>query len=223
MSVNKDTCQNPNNVVTVKFNLTVTVILCLAIVALSVANFGLGDSVHDAIVFFLLLIGGACQISLAYYSLKNLQLATQAQTQSLSRLREQEAKLEKQRKADKAAMFAARWNDPAMVESRKVVRKITTINDVNAVLAWLKSSDDIEAEHKEGCARHALNFLEELSAAVNEGYCDEEYVCRLFKGIVINIWSAMSAWVNEERIRKHRQTIFVETENLYNRWKVSVG
>lgn len=129
-------------------------------------------------------------------------------------------KLEQQRKADKSAEYAARWNDSVMFHSRKILRKITSLNNPQDVIRWLETDDEFgKKEDKENCARHILNFLEEFAAAIHEDYCDEEYLKRLFRGIVINIWSAMRDWAMQERRKKHRPTIFIETETLYNSWK----
>ncbi|MFT9068601.1 MAG: DUF4760 domain-containing protein [Acetobacter syzygii] len=214
--------QNPNTLLSIEVNLTLTIILSICALLLLGVYFECGEQAHQTIIFALLLIGGVCQISLAYYALKNLQLATEAQNQSFIRLRKQEELAEQQRKADKASSFASRWNETAMFHSRKIARKITTLNDPVHVLTWLNSDENLTIEDKENCARHILNFLEEMSTAIHEGHCAEEYVHRLFKGVVINIWSAMKLWIDAERLRKHRPTIFIETENLYNRWKVGI-
>lgn len=122
---------------------------------------------------------------------------------------------------DAAFRYMERWNDPAMFHARHVCREII---DTLGPQGPEKVKEDLDKNlEKRTNVGHILNFLEELSVAVQMKRTDETLTRRQFEGLAIRLYQLLTPWIEEQRRIRGRPKLWVEIQWLYENWGPGKG
>jgi Domain of unknown function (DUF4760) len=195
--------------------LTLTVGACLTggvLVFLAVYLY-VSEPYKNSLIFFAACCAAAGQLAAALYSARTLQLSVQLQDEAAARI----SRVETQELGRAAFRFVERWNDPGMLPMRMQWHAILETKGKPDELKK-QIEDGPDAEMIKAHVKHVLNFLEEISLSVIQGYSDEDIAKHLFHGVVLMIWHCMGPWIKEQRVIHTRPQMWVNLENLYSRW-----
>ena len=65
-----------------------------------------------------------------------------------------------------------------------------------------------------------LNLIEAMAIAVETTIADEEILKRFFRSIVLEYWHITGPFIEARRAEVNNPRLFLETEWLFQRWKV---
>jgi hypothetical protein len=184
----------------IRFPVSASLIALAVVVALGCIYGYATSNVPETVLFMSAAGAAAGAILSAFYTARGLQLTAAALSRDETR-----------HKVALAFQFTSKWNDPAMFHVRDAVREL---------LNGDHGSPEFEAllEAEETNVIHFLNFLEEVSIAINKGGADQEVLCEAFRGITIMAWSKLQAWITELRRKRNSPRIWVNFEELARKW-----
>lgn len=191
----------------VKFPVRASWIAIAVVVGLSIAFYWESRSVKETIVFLAAASAAAGAILAAFYSARGLGITAAIAARAASAEDDQQAYAARMRSMG----YGERWNDPSMFHVRDVVREL------------FDRAQDAQRfkEHvteKKTNVTHFLNFLEEIAIAVNTGDSDETTLKRMFRGVVIDAWTKLGPWIEEQRRERNRPRGWIEMQELARRW-----
>jgi Domain of unknown function (DUF4760) len=161
---------------------------------------------HDILTFLGTGFAMAAGVIAAYYIGKTLQITVNQRDEGLNA-----------DKVNKAFSFIQRWNTAPLEERKQWWKLLQSMRS--------KTSPEIDDLLKEGENRtmvvEVLNFLEEMSLAINEGLADEATLIKFFRTILEGYYSLLADWINKQRTdRTHaRPRVFVQFEEVAKRWQ----
>ena len=165
----------------IRFPVTASVVASLIVVALSAVYWWTTSRVPETVLFFAAAATGAGTVLGAFYTARGLALTAAALTRDESR-----------HKTALAFQFTSKWNDPAMFHVRDAVRELFNGDHASQEFTHLLKS-------KETNVIHFLNFLEEVSIAIEKGGADPNILKEAFAGITVLAWSKLQDWVVSQR------------------------
>ena len=184
----------------VRLPISASLIAIVIVAALSVVYWFATYSLSQLVIFIAAVAAGVGATLGAFYASRGLQLTAAA-------LEKEEIRLSKAL----AFQFTSKWNDPAMFHVRDVVRELFAIDTQKPeFLACLRQ--------KETNAIHFLNFLEEVSIAIEYGGADATILEEAFGGVVGTAWSKLHPWVMEFRQTRQNTKIWIKVEALAKAW-----
>ena len=185
----------------IRFPVTASWIAVAIVIALgSVYGYTTGR-VPETVLFIAAAGAAAGAVLSAFYTARGLQLTAAAL-----------ARDERRYKIALAFQFTSKWNDPAMFHVRDAVRELMNGDHGSPEFAALLKA-------KETNVIHFLNFLEEVSIAINKGGADSNVLCEAFRGITITAWSRLQTWITELRRKRNSPRIWIHVEALAKKWK----
>lgn len=128
----------------------------------------------------------------------------------------------------------------SLISNRKVVKERETmsflfdrsnddayVSGVNAILSMMKKGESIRAlSTKENQTsdnskhvKYVLNHLELLSAGINKNILSEEILIEASIGSTLDLYKALSGYIDDVRERKKRYTLYDQFESVCIRWK----
>jgi hypothetical protein len=117
--------------------------------------------------------------------------------------------------------YPARWGDPSWAPARRIVGRVLIECRGKPEPERLRiMKDAIETDSAlEVETISVLNFLEELSLAVNLGLADEEVIYRYYRGTVVRTFDLLAPWIREHRDKREAPRRWLELEKLYEAWR----
>ena len=196
-----------------KFTFTVTVTSVKIALLSSIAVVGFysywSRDIKDITNFTLKTIGTAAGIVSALYVGENIQHTAEA--------RKEEEEL---RKTDRALNYISQWNDPNFYIVRDVVKVIVPIikdekeNEHSRIINESVTSKP-ELDQK---VNDILNFLEEVSMAVNENLVNVDIIRNFFEFIIKRYVSVFEVYINEKRRLRKYPDMYINLTSLNQIW-----
>lgn len=183
-----------------RFPVTASIVATLIVIFLGGIYGYTTGKVPDMVLFVTAAAAGAGTILGAFYTARGLELTAAALARD--EIRHQTAL---------AFQFTSRWNEPAMFHVRDAMRELLGGDHNSAEFAAHLTAEETNVIH-------FLNFLEELSIAIEKAGADSNVLHEAFRGITLTAWSKLQAWVVEQRRQRNNQRIWVNLENLARRW-----
>ena len=195
--------------VSLRFPITFTAIVVAAVAVLTAAFYFATGSFTDTVIFLAAAAAAGGTITTAFYVARTLNLYIRQE----SRRRDREEALDERGKKERALRYGERWNDPSLFYVRDVCRALFELRG--------KPQDEIIklAEEKKTNIIHLLNFLEEISFAIDRNLVDIDLVRGQFEGIVHSVWQLLLPWVTKFRTDQNRSKIWERLEALEKVWK----
>jgi hypothetical protein len=197
--------RQPDQIVKVKFPITVSVLVGVMILILTVAYWLSTNKLDETIIFFTSASAAGAAIVTTYFAGKTLQSILNTRIEDLRRSR-----------VECAMSFGQRWNDPSMIKVRRV------ISTINRMKADGKSPKKIKkyANKRTIEINQILNFWEEVALNIETGLADKELARMQFSGLVKTVWEALDKYVEAHRAARQRGgKPFAKIEALYKEWK----
>jgi uncharacterized protein DUF4760 len=183
-----------------RFPVTASIVSTLIVTFLGAVYWYATARIPDTVLFVAAAATGAGTVLGAFYTARGLELTASVLARDEIRY-----------KTSLAFGFTSKWNDPAMFDVRDAVRELLN-GDHNSVEF---------AEHlvcHETNVIHFMNFLEELSIAIERGGADPHVLREAFRGIALTAWSKLQAWVVEQRRRRNAPRLWINVEGLARNW-----
>ena len=191
-------------------------ILCSIIAIGSYLYFVKDKKIQDTINFIVQTIGVSAGVVSVIYAGENIQRA--------SKIKEEDEQL---RKTDRALNYISLWNNPNFYIVRDVSTKIKEIiysdenknkKDEHPKLANEALSKDKDLEQK---LIDILNFLEEVSMAVNKQLINEDIIKDFFVHIFERYAQIYNDYINEQRRLKEYEQMYINFTTLNSKWRNS--
>lgn len=185
----------------IRLPITASLIATLVLVAFTWLYWHATGNLAETLIFLAALGAAIGTILGAFYSARALTLTARAL-----------AREDVRGKTEIALRFTSKWNDPAMFHVRDAVREI---------FALAHDSPEIDAKirAKETNLFHFMNFLEEISIAIDIGHADPNILREAFAGVVKLAWTRLSPWVTRLRNSRNNQRIWMHVEQLAGKWR----
>jgi len=184
----------------IRFPVSASLITLAVVIALGCVYGYTTGNVPETVLFIAAAGAASGAILSAFYTARGFQLTAAALNRDESR-----------HKVALAFQFTSKWNDPAMFHVRDAVRELLNGDHGSPEFGALLKA-------KETNVIHFLNFLEEVSIAINKGGADQDVLREAFRGITITAWSKLQAWVTELRRKRNSPRIWVNVEDLAKKW-----
>lgn len=184
----------------IRFPITASLITLAVVVILGFVYGYTTGKIPETVLFIAAAGAAAGAVLSAFYTARGLQLTAAALGRD-----------ERRYKIALAFRFTSKWNDPAMFHVRDAVRELMNGDHGSPEFGAL-------LRDKETNVIHFLNFLEEVSIAINKGGADPEVLCEAFRGITITAWSKLQTWITELRRKRNSPRIWVNVEELARKW-----
>lgn len=196
--------EGPGEIFRLEIPLTLSIVLILAVVALTVM-YAWWDDARGPIKFFGAAAGVAAGVLSAFYIGRALKVTIEQRDHQLI-----------ERKIEKAFEFAHRWNDPSFAEFRsdwrRVLQELQKANP-NQVCNILEDAE------KRTVVADVLNFFEVMGYAVRSGVADLTTLQKIFRRMVEDYYAAVQPWIDHRRREKAHPTLYEHFEWLRNQWK----
>ncbi len=184
----------------IRFPVTASVVATAIVIALGFVYGYTTGKIPETVLFIAAAGAGAGAILGAFYTARGLQLTAAALSRDETRY-----------KVALAFQFTSKWNDPAMFHVRDAVRELLNGDHSSPEFAALLKA-------KETNVIHFLNFLEEVSIAIQMGAADSHVLCEAFRGITVMAWSKLQGWVTDLRRKRNSPRIWINVEDLAGKW-----
>ncbi len=102
--------------------------------------------------------------------------------------------------------YVNRWNSPDILESRKLLSHIT-------------KEKLISDKESRSAVISILNFLEELSIAINRSIADEELAKEFFQSIFVKMNAMFQSFIYERRNRSNSRDVYINFEGTAKKWE----
>jgi len=183
-----------------RFPVTASIVATLIVIGLGAIYWYITGKIADTVLFVAAAGAGAGTILGAFYTARGLELTAAALARDEIRYR-----------TALAFGFISKWNDPAMFDVRDAVRGLLT-GDHNS----LEFAERLAS--RETNVIHFLNFLEEMSIAIEMAGANSHVLHEAFRGIARTAWSKLQAWVVEERRSRNAPRLWINAEHLAMKW-----
>lgn len=128
---------------------------------------------------------------------------------------------EELRKTDRALKYISKWNDPSFYMVRDVVSSITPIikqeDDANkhSRLVYDHVCENYSLDQK---VNDILNFLEEISIAVNKDLVNQDLIKEFFSFIFERYAFVFAYYINEKRRLRNNTSMYKNFTELNDKW-----
>jgi len=158
---------------------------------------------HSGIVFVGAVVAASATIYGAFFTAYNVRKGIEALEQS-----------NRDKHVSIAFTFIERWNSPGFLEIKKSAWHVIKDTTQEAMANNLKND-----ENKRAALIVALNFFEELAISIRFKGADEDVSKSFFRFVALELFNSSSKWITQYRQEKNAPRVFLEYEDLYNRWK----
>ena len=174
----------------IRINTSLPIRVSLAISVLTVAFIALyyyaTKDWKDTAVFAGASVAAAGGIMAAFYAARALAFQMQQQADATEAAKERAS----HDKKVAALQYASRWNDPQMLEARRICREMIEMDGKGVI--------DIETALQNGGDElrvvHMLNFLEEIAISVRHDVADADILRDIYGDAICAVWRCMGPW-----------------------------
>ena len=195
----------------VRFPVGLTVIASVAVIVLSGAFYYLSSSWKETLIFFAAAVAAAAMVATAFYTARTLNMVLKKE----DALRAREDKLDELDRKKRALGYSERWGVPGMHYARDACRQVYEHRGKTAA-EIIQFANNMTVKNN---IINTLNFFEELAFSLEAGLADRVLLRDAFCGIVLEVFSILKPWIDQERITRGRPNIWIKVEGLYNSWR----
>jgi AcrR family transcriptional regulator len=197
--------KSPGTMFTLKFGVTASVLLGLAVVLVTIC-YAQWPQWQETMKFCLEASTVAAGLLTAFYVGKELRETVRQRAKALG-----------DKKIDRSFEFIRRWNDPAFEHTKHEFRSIVESGKVHDTA----QVEEILGEDtpKRTNVVEVLNFFEEIAQAANMQLADDEALKRYFEEALTYYYSTLGPWMQRYRATRSRPMMWVEIQSMLSRWR----